>query len=79
MVTVTFQGYVAVAAKVHVTAGSPRPLNYAMDPTQQIIVTSQDYVAVTAKVHATAGSQRPLIFTVEMKPLHSYIGRSLPI
>ena len=41
MVTVTFQGYVAVAAKVHATAGSPWPLDYAMEPTQQITVTSR--------------------------------------
>ena len=78
MVTVTFQGYVVVAAKVHVTAGSPRPLDYAMEPTK-ITVTFQGYIAITAKVHVTAGSQRPLIFAVEMKLLHSYIGRSLPI
>ena len=41
MVAVTFQGYITVTAKVHVTAGSPRPLNYAMGPTQQIAVTSR--------------------------------------
>ena len=54
MVTVTFQGYVAIAAKVHVTVSTPHP---SITPwnTQQIAITFQGCVAITAKVHVIVG------------------------
>ena len=64
-------GYIAIATKVHVT-------DYTIEPTTDRSYI-QGYVAVAAKVHVTAGSQRPHDYAAEMKLLHSYIGRSLPM
>ena len=54
MVTVTFQGYVAIIAKVHVSVGTLRPSITPWNP-PQIAVIFQGYVVITTKVHVTVG------------------------